>query len=553
MSFDRLGLAPEFLRAVADQGYTEPTPVQAEAIPLVLAGRDLMAGAQTGTGKTAAFVLPMLQRLGPPDRDPRAARRPIRALVLAPTRELALQGEASVRVYGRHWGYRSTAIYGGVGFSPQAAAVRRGTDVVVATPGRLLDHLGQRTIDLSSVEILVLDEADRMLDMGFIRDIRKILAVLPPRRQNLLFSATFSEDIRSLAAGFLHDPATVQVTPRNSAAPLVTQVVHPVDRERKRELLAHLIRTGEVDQALVFTRTKHGANRLAQQLERDGIAALAIHGNKSQSQRVRALADFKSGRTSILVATEIAARGLDIDGLPHVVNFELPMVPEDYVHRIGRTGRAGSPGHALSLVCIDEERLLRDIERVLGRPIDQVVVDGFAPDRSIRPEPILRGGLGRTRPEPRGERVVRGGIPGPRGGAPRPVHRDGIGLGEAGARRPVPAQHRGPSRPPVAGAPGRPGRPGRPSRPGQGLGNAPVPQRGGAGGWQEPRRHEPRRDGSGRPSPSRGGDGRPAGGGAWGGSNDANRGRPQPGRSPGPAGVRVLPGERIARVDDGRA
>ncbi len=401
MSFDQLGLAPEFLRAVADQGYTEPTPVQAEAIPIVLAGRDLMAGAQTGTGKTAAFVLPMLQRLGPPNTDPRSGRRPIRALVLAPTRELALQVEESVRVYGRHWGVRSAAIYGGVGFSPQAGALRRGVDVVVATPGRLLDHLGQRTIDLSTVEILVLDEADRMLDMGFIRDIRRVLEVLPPRRQNLLFSATFSEDIRSLARGFLHDPASVQVTPRNSAAPLVTQVAHPVDRERKRELLSHLIRTGVIDQALVFTRTKHGANRLAQQLERDGIAAVAIHGNKSQGQRVRALADFKTGRTPILVATEIAARGLDIDGLPHVVNYELPMVPEDYVHRIGRTGRAGSPGHAVSLVCVDEQKLLREIERVLGRDVPHEVIAGFEPDRSVRPEPILRGGLGRSRPEPR--------------------------------------------------------------------------------------------------------------------------------------------------------
>ena len=255
MSFDQLGLAPEFLRAVADQGYTEPTPVQAEAIPLVLAGRDLMAGAQTGTGKTAAFVLPMLQRLGAPNGDGRAGRRPIRALVLAPTRELALQVEESVRVYGHHWGVRSAAIYGGVAFNPQVAAIRRSPDVVVATPGRLLDHLGQRTIDLSAVEILVLDEADRMLDMGFIRDIRRVLAMLPPRRQNLLFSATFSEEIRSLASGFLHDPATVQVTPRNSAAPLVTQVAHMVDRERKRELLSYLVRTGVVDQALVFTRT----------------------------------------------------------------------------------------------------------------------------------------------------------------------------------------------------------------------------------------------------------------------------------------------------------
>ena len=293
MSFDRLGLSPELLRAVAQQGYTEPTPVQTQAIPLVLAGRDVLAGAQTGTGKTAAFVLPMLQRLHA--SRPASGPRAIRALILTPTRELALQVEESVRTYGAQQPIRSTTIYGGVGFDPQVRALRAGPEIVVATPGRLLDHLGQRTIDLSRVEILVLDEADRMLDMGFIRDIRKILAVLPPRRQNLLFSATFSDEIRRLADGLLHDPAPVQVTPRNTPTELVTQVVHMVDRERKRELLSHLITTGRIDQALVFTRTKHGANRLAQQLERDGILATAIHGNKSQPQRVRALADFKAG------------------------------------------------------------------------------------------------------------------------------------------------------------------------------------------------------------------------------------------------------------------
>ncbi len=547
MSFDHLGLAPEFLRAVADQGYTEPTPVQAEAIPLVLQGRDLMAGAQTGTGKTAAFVLPMLQRLGPPNTDPRSGRRPIRALVLAPTRELALQVEESVRVYGRHWGVRSAAIYGGVGFSPQATALRRGVDVVVATPGRLLDHLGQRTIDLSTVEILVLDEADRMLDMGFIRDIRKVLAVLPARRQNLLFSATFSEEIRSLASAFLHDPATVQVTPRNSAAPLVTQVAHPVDRERKRELLAHLIRTGVIDQALVFTRTKHGANRLAQQLEREGIAAMAIHGNKSQGQRVRALADFKSGRTPILVATEIAARGLDIDGLPHVVNYELPMVPEDYVHRIGRTGRAGSPGHAVSLVCVDELKLLREIERVLGRQVPQEAIAGFEPDRNIRPEPILRGGLGRSRPEPRTEHVTRGtGGPrrdGTRRDAPYAAHgprRDGPGLGEAGARRPGSGPYAGPAR---SGAPARTGAPvrsGAPAYTGQGLGNRPASAGTGSGRPPGPGngRRPGRGGGSARPYPQD--RGRP-------GASPSIGHRPTDSRSaPGP---RVLPGERIAHSE----
>jgi ATP-dependent RNA helicase RhlE len=436
MSFDRLGLSPELLRAVAHQGYLVPTPVQAEAIPLVLSGRDLLAGAQTGTGKTAAFVLPMLQRL---HASRPAGPRVIRALILAPTRELALQVEESVRTYGAQKPIRSTTIYGGVGFDPQVRHLRAGPEIVVATPGRLLDHVSQRTIDLSRVEILVLDEADRMLDMGFIRDIRKILDCLPQRRQNLLFSATFSDEIRRLADGLLDRPASVQVSPRNQATELVRQVVHPVDRERKRELLSHLIRTGTIDQALVFTRTKHGANRLATQLEHDGIAATAIHGNKSQSQRVRALADFKAGRSSVLVATEIAARGLDIDALPHVVNFELPMVPEDYVHRIGRTGRAGIDGDAISLVCVDEQRLLRDIERVLGHAIPSEVVAGFEPDPRVRPEPILRGGLGGTRPN--GPRAG-GGWAG-RGSPSHPQRRPSHG-GEPGRRSTGTPIQRGP-------------------------------------------------------------------------------------------------------------
>jgi ATP-dependent RNA helicase RhlE len=388
LSFTALGLQPDLLRAVARQGYTEPTPVQREAIPLVLDGRDLLAGAQTGTGKTAAFVLPMLQRLA----DRRTDQRRVRALVLAPTRELAIQVEESVRVYsgGRA---RSAAIYGGVGFGGQVAALRRGAEIVVATPGRLLDHARQGTIDLRSVEILVLDEADRMLDMGFIRDIRQVLALLPDRRQNLLFSATFSREIRSLAEGLLRTPASVQVTPENTAVDLIEQTVHPVDRERKRELLTHLVRTRAIDQALVFTRTKHGASKLAEQLNRDGIATAAIHGNKSQPQRVRALADFKAGRVLLLVATEVAARGLDIEALPHVVNFELPMVPADYLHRIGRTGRAGITGSAISLVCVDEAPLLRDIERLLRGPIPSQVIAGFEPDRSIPPQPLrLRSG-----------------------------------------------------------------------------------------------------------------------------------------------------------------
>ncbi len=404
MTFDSLGLAPEFLRAVADEGYTEPTPVQRQAIPLVLAGRDVLVGAQTGTGKTAAFVLPILQTLHATDPHAGVAasahgkpvRRPVRALVLTPTRELALQVEESVRTYGRHRPIRSVAIYGGVGFQPQARALRGGAQIVVATPGRLLDHVGQRTIDLSQVEILVLDEADRMLDMGFIRDIRRVLALLPRKRQSLLFSATFSDDIRQLAQGLLVEPATVDVAPRNTPAELVDQVVMPVDRVRKRELLAHLVGSGRIAQALVFTRTKHGANRLAQQLVEDGIKAAAIHGNKSQSQRIRALDDFKSGRVDLLVATDIAARGIDIEALPHVVNYELPVVASDYVHRIGRTGRAGVGGEAVSLVCIDEAEPLREIQRLLGRSLPSEVIAGFAPDRSIRAEAVTSRGRSGT-------------------------------------------------------------------------------------------------------------------------------------------------------------
>ena len=398
-SFDQLGLTPELLRSVVAQGYTEPTPVQSQSIPIVLAGRDLLASAQTGTGKTAAFVLPILQILDASRPAPRvmspgqlrprgSSGLPIRCLVLTPTRELALQIEESVRTYGAGRPIRSTTIYGGVGFEPQVRNLRAGPEIVVATPGRLLDHSGQGTIDLGSVEILVLDEADRMLDMGFIRDIRRILALLPPRRQNLLFSATFSDEIRELAGGLLHDPAYVQVARRNAPIELVRQVVYPVDRERKRELLSHLVSSGRIDRALVFARTKHGANRLAEQLVQDGISASAIHGNKSQSQRVRALGDFKEGRVAILVATEVASRGLDIEGLPHVVNYELPTVPQDYVHRIGRTGRAGMEGDAVSLVCIDEDLLLRDIEALLRAPIRREVVPGFEVNRSIAREPI---------------------------------------------------------------------------------------------------------------------------------------------------------------------
>jgi ATP-dependent RNA helicase RhlE len=369
--------------------------------------------------------------------------RPIRALVVVPTRELAIQVEESVRTYGRHRPVRSLAIYGGVGFDPQVRRLREGVDLVVATPGRLLDHVRQGTIRLGSVEFLVLDEADRMLDMGFLPDIRRILELLPRERQSLLFSATFPEEIRALAAGLLRDPASVQVAPRNTAAELVRQVVHPVDRERKRELLWHLVRSGRIYQALVFTRTKHGANRLAEQLERDGIRAAAIHGNKSQSQRVRALDAFKANKVAVLVATDIAARGIDIDALPHVVNFELPMVAEDYVHRIGRTGRAGAGGEAISLVCVDEARLLRDIEALQRQRIPSEAVAGFAPDPRIRPEPILRrsgGGGGRPGNVPRVARPVPGARDGGpvHGGRQVPGARDG---GPTYAGRPAPRRH----------------------------------------------------------------------------------------------------------------
>jgi ATP-dependent RNA helicase RhlE len=402
MSFSKLGLSAELVRAVSEKGYTQATPIQLQAIPVILEGRDILAGAQTGTGKTAGFTLPLLQRL---NAQPRGARRAIRALILTPTRELAAQVEESVRVYGKHLPLKSTVIFGGVGFNPQADKLRHGVDILVATPGRLLDHVGQRTVDLSHVEILVLDEADRMLDMGFIRDIRKILALLPRERQNLLFSATFSDEIKQLADGLLNDPALIEVARRNTAAELVTQVVHPVDRARKRALLAHLIHSQGWKQVLVFTRTKHGANRLAEQLEDDGIGATAIHGNKSQGARTKALADFKKGSVRVLVATDIAARGLDIDQLPHVVNYELPNVPEDYVHRIGRTGRAGNEGVAVSLVCVDERDFLRDIERLLKRDIPKEVIPGFEPDPSIRAEPVVTGRRGqRGGGRPQGQR-----------------------------------------------------------------------------------------------------------------------------------------------------
>ena len=389
MLFEELGLSAELLRAIDDQGYREATPIQQQAIPLILEGRDVLAGAQTGTGKTAAFTLPLLQRLQTSQTN--GQRRRIRTLVLTPTRELAAQVSESVRSYGRHLPFRTAVIFGGVSIKPQISKLRKGVDIVVATPGRLLDHAQQRTIDLSGVEILVLDEADRMLDMGFIRDIRRILALMPKQRQNLLFSATCSNEIRRLAADLLNAPTEIQVAPRNTTADRVRQIVHPVDRRRKRELLSHRIGAENWQQVLVFTRTKHGANRLAEQLTDDGLKAVAIHGNKTQAARTRALADFKAGAVRVLVATDIAARGLDIDRLPHVVNYEMPNVPEDYVHRIGRTARAGQEGHAVSLVCIDEQRLLRDIERLLKCKIEKEIIPGYEPDPRIKAEPIKNG------------------------------------------------------------------------------------------------------------------------------------------------------------------
>lgn len=373
MSFSTLGLSAELLRAIDAQGYTNPTPIQLQAIPAVLSHRDILAGAQTGTGKTAAFALPMLQLLSQSSSQHHLPR----ALVLTPTRELAAQVGKSLRTYGRHLPLRAIPIFGGVGMAPQVAQLRRGVDIVVATPGRLLDHAGRRNLDLSEIQLLVLDEADRMLDMGFIQDIRQIVGLLPKRRQNLLFSATYSQEIERLAKGLLDDPQNIEVARRNTAAESVMQLVHPVARGRKRGLLSHLILSGDWQQLLVFTRTKHGANRLTQQLKRDGITAAAIHGNKSQGARTRALADFKRGAVRSLVATDIAARGLDIDRLPHVVNFELPNVPEDYVHRIGRTGRAGSDGTAISLVSADERGLLAGVERLLGRRINSQLIPGF--------------------------------------------------------------------------------------------------------------------------------------------------------------------------------
>jgi ATP-dependent RNA helicase RhlE len=401
MNFDDLKLAPAILKAVREQGYETPTPIQAQAIPAVLEGQDLLAGAQTGTGKTAAFTLPMLHKLAMSRSTPnKHGVFGIRALVLTPTRELAAQVEESVRVYGKYLQLTSAVIFGGVGMNPQIDRLRNGVDILVATPGRLLDLQQQGFLDLSTVQILVLDEADRMLDMGFVHDVKKILALVPREKQSLLFSATFSEEIRDLANGLLRNPQSIQVTPSNTTVESITQVVHPVGRGKKKALLAHIIEAHAWSQVLVFTRTKFGANNVAEFLNKHGITAMALHGNKSQTARTQALAGFKSGDIRALVATDIAARGIDIDELPHVVNYDIPNISEDYVHRIGRTGRAGATGEAVSLVSLDEQGFMRDIERFTGQAVPVQAIEGFGPEENEVAEPIamgrqtLWGGLG---------------------------------------------------------------------------------------------------------------------------------------------------------------
>ncbi len=442
-SFESLGLLPELLRAVAEQGYTEPTPIQSQAIPIVLSGRDLLGAAQTGTGKTAGFTLPLLQRLAPmATKSFSPALHPVRCLILTPTRELAIQVHESVKNYGKHLTLRSSCVYGGVNINPQIDEMKRGVEILVATPGRLLDLIGQKAVNLGKVQILVLDEGDRMLDMGFIPDIKRIIALIPATRQTLLFSATFSEDIRKLATQFQKDPAKVEVAKRNEPIALVSQYVYNIDANRKRELLAHLVKKNNWDQVLVFTKTKHGANRLATQLQRDGINADAIHGNKSQNARIRALEDFKIGKVKVLVATDIAARGLDIEDLPHVVNYDLPHVPEDYVHRIGRTGRAGATGEAFSLVAAEDRPLLAAIERLINKKIEVRHVEGIeagrrpaeAEEPRARREPQGHGRRNEKRPESRPQQRQEG-----RGEQKRPEERtqqQARGNGRGGERPP---------------------------------------------------------------------------------------------------------------------
>ncbi|MGO3131282.1 MAG: DEAD/DEAH box helicase [Alcaligenes sp.] len=482
ITFASLGLAETLLRAVTDAGYTHPTPIQAQAIPKVIEGGDLLAAAQTGTGKTAGFTLPILHRLL---NDPQPNRKPgrPRALILAPTRELAAQVEESVRLYSQHTRLRSMVMFGGVNINPQFHALRKPLDILVATPGRLLDHVRQRTVDLTGVEILVLDEADRMLDMGFIRDIRKIISLMPVNRQTLLFSATFSDEIRELARSSLNNPAEVAVAARNTTNELITQQVILADQAHKRDLLSHIIRESSWNQVLVFCRTKHGANRLAEKLSQDGLAAEALHGNKSQAARTRALAGFKNGKVVVLVATDIAARGLDIDQLPYVVNFELPNVPEDYVHRIGRTGRAGSEGVALSMVDRSEMRLLKQIERMTRNPIERIVVEGWTP-------PSRAALAEEAKEDTYAERRFHS-APGPGARAPAGARRTGGGGGQArsaegrgGNGESRPRRPSNDNRPRRSAAPGGAGagaggaaRPAGQGRPGQGRQDSRGPNR----------------------------------------------------------------------------
>ncbi|MBG6072550.1 MULTISPECIES: DEAD/DEAH box helicase [unclassified Polaromonas] len=459
MKFEELNLAPAILKAVLEQGYDTPTPIQAQAIPAVLAGSDLLGGAQTGTGKTAAFTLPLLQRLS---SEPRLTNRrgvnAVRALIMTPTRELAAQVEESVRTYGKYLDLTSMVMFGGVGMGAQIEKLRRGVDILVATPGRLLDHASQGTLDLSQVQILVLDEADRMLDMGFIHDIKKVLALVPKQKQTLLFSATFSDEIRELTNSLLRNPVSIQVTPRNTTVQRITQTIHPVGRSKKKALLTHIINEHNWSQVLVFTRTKFGANNVAEHLTKAGIPAMALHGNKSQTARTQALQGFKDGNIRALVATDIAARGIDIDELPHVVNYEIPNVSEDYVHRIGRTGRAGNSGEAVSLVCLDEEGFMQDIERFTKQNIEKVIVPGFEAEPGERAEPLamgrqtIWGGLGKppsrdvmqaaakaarsemmTRiRDTKGAQPARGGNAGPAGRGPRAPAGNSAGAGRGG-------------------------------------------------------------------------------------------------------------------------
>ena len=454
MKFEELNLAPALLKAVLEQGYETPTPIQAQAIPAVLAGHDLLAGAQTGTGKTAAFTLPMLHRLSQSAAPKnKFGGKGIRALVLTPTRELAAQVEESVREYGKYLDINSTVVFGGVGMNPQIDRIKRGVDILVATPGRLLDLQQQGFLDLSTVQVLVLDEADRMLDMGFIHDVKKVLALLPKHKQSLLFSATFSDEIRELAGNLLKDPKSVQVTPPNTTVERIAQVIYPVGRNRKKDVLAHLVGENDWSQVLVFTRTKFGANKVADFLNDKGIKSMALHGNKSQSARTQALAEFKTGDLRALVATDIAARGIDIDELPHVVNYDIPNVPEDYVHRIGRTGRAGNSGEAVSLVCMDEEGFMHEIERFTKQQIPVRMLDGFGPEEGERAEPIamgrqtLWGGLGR----PPSREVMAAAAKAARQEMMQRIRENKAGQGPrgggAGGRGPQPARKPQPQRP----------------------------------------------------------------------------------------------------------